>query len=111
ETVINQPVDRALTTFEGAYVDWDNTARYGRRATIYEGARPERFQYWLQRLADKVQAQSRPEERIIFINAWNEWAESAYLEPDEHHGDRNLQAVRNVATQSVSFGKLRRAGP
>jgi hypothetical protein len=111
ETIINQPVDRALTTFEGAYVDWDNSSRYGRRATVYQGARPERFQYWLQRLADKVHANNRPDERIIFINAWNEWAESAYLEPDERHGDRNLQAVRNVATRSLSFGRLRRAGP
>ena len=92
------PVDRAITTFEGAYVDWDNTARYGKRATVYEGARPERFQYWLERLVDKVRAHNRPDERIVFINAWNEWAEGAYLEPDERYGDRYLQAIRAVAS-------------
>jgi hypothetical protein len=99
QKIVEQPVDRALTTFEGAFVDWDNTARYGKRATIYQGARPERFQYWLERLVDKVRGNNRAEERLIFINAWNEWAESAYLEPDERYGDRYLQAVRNVAAR------------
>jgi hypothetical protein len=98
QEIIDQPVDRAITTFEGAYVDWDNTPRYGKRATIYQGARPERFQYWLERLVDKVRAHNRPEERIVFINAWNEWAEGAYLEPDERYADRYLQAVRAVAS-------------
>lgn len=102
QKIIEQPVDRAITTFEGAYVDWDNTARYGERATIYRGARPERFQHWLGRLADKVRANNRPDERLVFINAWNEWAESAYLEPDERWGDRYLQAVRNVAMHATA---------
>lgn len=102
QKIIEQPVDRAITTLEGAYVDWDNTARYGKRATIYRGARPERFQHWLERLADKVRANQRPEEQLILINAWNEWAESAYLEPDTRWGDRYLQAVRNVAAQPAA---------
>jgi len=93
QQIIDQPVDRAITTFEGAYVDWDNTPRYGKRATIYQGARPERFQYWLERLVDKVRANNRPEERIVFINAWNEWAEGAYLEPDLHYGAAYLNAT------------------
>ena len=97
--IVEQPIDRALTTLEGAFVDWDNTARYGKRATIYQGAEPERLQRWLERLTDKVRAHNRPEARLIFINAWNEWAESAYLEPDEGYGNRYLLAVRNVAAR------------
>ena len=58
--IVEQPIDRALTTLEGAFVDWDNTARYGKRATIYQGAEPERFQRWLERLTDKVRAQTGP---------------------------------------------------
>jgi Glycosyltransferase WbsX len=105
QQIIDQPIDRAITTFEGAYVDWDNTPRYDKRATIYQGARPERFQHWLERLVDKVRAHNRPDERIVFINAWNEWAEGAYLEPDERYGDRYLQAVRAVASnQRVDRG-------
>ncbi|HXU70225.1 MAG TPA: glycoside hydrolase family 99-like domain-containing protein [Polyangia bacterium] len=100
QKIIEQPVDRALTTLEGAFVDWDNTARYGKRATIYRGAQPERFQHWLERLADKVRANNRPDTRLVFINAWNEWAESAYLEPDVDYGNRYLMAVRNVASRA-----------
>src|SRR6185312_13275619 len=100
QKIIEQPVDRALTTLEGAFVDWDNNARYGKRATIYRGAQPERFQHWLERLADKVRANNRPDTRLVFINAWNEWAESAYLEPDVDYGNRYLMAVRNVASRA-----------
>ena len=98
QQIVEQPVDRAITTFEGAYVDWDNTARFGRRATIYRGASPERFGHWLGRLCDKVAANARADERLVFVNAWNEWAEGAYLEPDERYGDRYLQAIRAVAS-------------
>lgn len=96
QQIVEQPVDRAITTFEGAYVDWDNTARFGRRATIYRGASPERFGHWLGRLCDKVAANARGDERLVFVNAWNEWAEGAYLEPDQRHGRQYLQAVREV---------------
>ncbi|HWE26408.1 MAG TPA: glycoside hydrolase family 99-like domain-containing protein [Polyangia bacterium] len=94
--IIAQPVDRALTTFEGAFVDWDNTARFGQHATIYRGASCDRFQHWLQQLCDKVAARNRDDARIVFVNAWNEWAEGAYLEPDEREGDGYLRAIRAV---------------
>lgn len=78
--------------YEGAYVDWDNTPRYRNRATLYAGASPDKFGRYMRRLLDKVGA--RPEnEQLIFINAWNEWAESAYLEPDEEYGLAYLEAL------------------
>lgn len=91
--------DNNLTTFSGAYVDWDNTARYGKRATIIRGANPERFQYWLTRLIDKVKKEPT-EEQLIFINAWNEWSECAYLEPDTENGTEYLKAIK-LAMQNI----------
>ena len=93
--IIGRSPDRHLPVYPGAYVDWDNTARYRRRATIFEGASPARFEHFLTQLVQKVGA-APPAERMIFINAWNEWAESAYLEPDERHGMGYLEAVQRA---------------
>jgi hypothetical protein len=87
--------DNGLTTFPGAFVDWDNTARYGNRAHLFKGASPERFRYWFNQLV-KVTATRPEKERIIFINAWNEWAEGTYLEPDERYGTEHLEIVRDA---------------
>ena len=84
--------DRGITTFPGAFVDWDNTPRYGKRARLFKGASPERFRYWFEQLV-KVTATRPAKERIIFLNAWNEWAEGTYLEPDERYGLEHLEIV------------------
>jgi len=81
--------------FPGAFVDWDNTARYGSRATIIHGASPERFRYWFGRLVETI-CKHQQGDKYIFLNAWNEWAESAYLEPDEKYGYAYLEAVNEV---------------
>ena len=87
--------DYGITTFPGAFVDWDNTPRYGRRARLFKGASPERFRYWFEQLV-KVTASRPAKERIIFLNAWNEWAEGTYLEPDELYGMQHLEIVRDA---------------
>ncbi len=96
-----QIVARALPTdrmvFPGAFVDWDNTARYRRHATIFAGASASVFEDGLRQLARKVAGRA-PDEQLIFVNAWNEWAEGCYLEPDTVHGDAYLEALRSVAT-------------
>ena len=77
---------------QGAFVDWDNTARYRNRATVYRGATPEKFGRYMRRLIEKV-ARGAERERFVFVNAWNEWSESAYLEPDERYGTKYLEAL------------------
>ncbi len=85
--------DPELTTYPGAFVDWDNTARYGKRARLFKDANPERFEYWFNKLVNTMDERNLPE-NFIFLNAWNEWAEGAYLEPDEKHGHNYLSAIR-----------------
>lgn len=87
--------DQKLTTYPGAFVDWDNAARYKRRATIYKGASPESFYTGLSGLVDTMPRRNLPE-NFIFLNAWNEWSEGAYLEPDERYGYRYLEAVEKA---------------
>lgn len=99
ESIVTQEVNSELPLFEGAFVDWDNTARYGSRATIFQGATPEKFEFWLKKLVSKVSKKSE-NEQLIFINAWNEWAESAYLEPDERFGLKYLDMIKSFKKTS-----------
>jgi len=71
---------------------WDNTARKGEDAWVLTGNSPDSYERWLT-LAVHRAMQRRPEERLVFVNAWNEWAEGAHLEPDRHHGRTFLEAT------------------
>ena len=95
EHVVRIRPEQGLATFPGAFIDWDNTARYKKRATIYRGGSPERFKKRLRELVSTMPERGLPE-NFIFLNAWNEWAEGAYLEPDERYGYQYLEAVRDV---------------
>ncbi len=59
-----------------------------------EGNTPEAFQAALQKVKDRLE--SKPAPRILNINAWNEWTEGSYLEPDTHFGTGYLEAIRDV---------------
>jgi len=98
-----------MPAFPGAFVDWDNTARYVKRARIFRGASPERFEFWFRQLV-QVTAHRPAPERLIFLNAWNEWAEGTYLEPDERYGHRYLEALRDcLAGTQPKESELERA--
>ncbi len=95
QNIVEIRPDQNLTTFPGAFVDWDNTSRYKKRATIFRGATPDGFAVWFKKLADSMPERNLPE-NFIFLNAWNEWSEGAYLEPDERYGYQYLEAVKRV---------------
>lgn len=95
EQILESRDEPGLINFEGVFVDWDNTARYKRRALVFRGASPERFGYWLEKVVSKVS--TKPvEQRLIFLNAWNEWAEGTYLEPDERNGYAYLEKLHSA---------------
>jgi glycosyltransferase involved in cell wall biosynthesis len=74
---------------------WDNTARRMNCSAIFLGTDPNAYAGWLGEAASDVTRRfADPTERIVFINAWNEWAEGAYLEPDLSHGYAWLEATR-----------------
>ena len=77
----------------GLMMGWDNTARRGYKATIFHGASPARFRDWLRRVLLQEERRSDGRDSLVFINAWNEWAEGTYLEPDTRYGLGWLEAV------------------
>jgi lipopolysaccharide biosynthesis protein len=74
------------------FVGWDNTPRRGTNGIVFVKASPE---YFGAGLADMIRSViDKPfDERLVFINAWNEWAEGNHLEPDLKYGVSYLEAV------------------
>ena len=72
---------------------WDNDARREGMGMALHGATPVKYQAWLEALVDRSADQPFHGERLVCVNAWNEWAEGAYLEPDMHYGAAFLNAT------------------
>ncbi len=82
-------------TIAGIMPSWDNTARRGRNAHTAYGANPATFERWLRGLlTERVPQNSYRNE--LFINAWNEWAEKAILEPSQQYGTTYLDVLRRT---------------
>jgi GT2 family glycosyltransferase len=80
-------------TYPTVMPSWDNTARRGSQAVIWTNSSPESYYEWLSAAVEHVKNKEQPDERLIFINAWNEWAEGCHLEPDEKYGHAWLNAT------------------
>jgi hypothetical protein len=81
------------SVFRGVFPSWDNTARRGSTATVILNGTPENYEYWLSSAIKQTKRDFPNEERFVFINAWNEWAEGCHLEPDQRYGHRFLEAT------------------
>jgi len=86
----------AYKRFMGVMPGWDNTARRQNNSYCFEHSSPGAFQAWLETSVKRTRQQYSGDEQIVFINAWNEWAEGAYLEPDRRFGHSFLQAHLNA---------------
>lgn len=85
-----------------ALPDWDNDARREGSGMTLTGASPAKYQAWLGELVDRSAANPFFGERIVCVNAWNEWAEGAYLEPDVHFGAAYLNATGRAVARLAS---------
>ncbi len=82
--------------FRGAMLSWDNTARRKNAANIFYGATPLEYEKWLIGLVDHTRRFNKENEQLIFVNAWNEWAEGTHLEPDQKFGHQYLEATQRA---------------
>jgi hypothetical protein len=83
---------------------WDNQARRLGGGETYAFSSPDLYREWLEKTCLSALQDDNPEQRLVFINAWNEWAEGAHLEPDRRYGYAYLQATVD-ALRNVFFSK------
>jgi GT2 family glycosyltransferase/2-polyprenyl-3-methyl-5-hydroxy-6-metoxy-1,4-benzoquinol methylase/glycosyltransferase involved in cell wall biosynthesis len=84
----------------GIMLSWDNSARRPANGEIIHGSTPALFKRWLKQCFSRAQSNA-VNERLVFINAWNEWAEGTYLEPDRRFGYAYLSACADVLREHV----------
>lgn len=77
-----------------AFTDWDNTPRHNMRGSVYIGATPDKFKNYFAQLVENTKKYYDTD--MIFVFAWNEWAEGGYLEPDTKNGWGYLKAIKEV---------------
>ncbi len=83
---------------------WDNEPRRPGRGNSFAFSSPDSYKAWLQSACEFATHNLNADDKLVFINAWNEWGEGAYLEPDRKYGYAYLQATYeagNLATRPV----------
>ena len=78
---------------------WDNTPRRKDSAIALVGATPAKYERWLRGVLGEARTTGN---RLVFVNAWNEWAEGAHLEPDARYGRAYLEATRRAVGDASS---------
>ncbi|NQJ22121.1 glycoside hydrolase family 99-like domain-containing protein [Streptococcus suis] len=91
QSIINRKADDEKSV-AGMFVDWDNTPRRGDRGRVCLGSTPEKFQHYMTEQIKNVNENYQND--MLFIFAWNEWAEGGYLEPDERNKYGYLEALK-----------------
>lgn len=87
--------------FRAAMLSWDNTARKQNNSHTFHGFSLLRYKQWLSSITNNVfnNAKYSNDEKLVFVNAWNEWAEGTHLEPDRKFGYGYLQATYDVLAE------------
>lgn len=81
---------------------WDNDARRPNRGLTLEGIAPSKYQAWLHALIGRAMREPVFGRAVVAINAWNEWAEAAYIEPDVYYGSAFLNATARALVAAAA---------
>jgi lipopolysaccharide biosynthesis protein len=88
----------AFPVFRAVAPGWDNEARRPGAGHAFFASDPALYGQWLTSACAVAAQQPRPDLRMVFVNAWNEWAEGAYLEPDRRYGYAYLAETKRVVS-------------
>ncbi len=108
ENILQYDSDEKM--YRGAFVNFDDSPRRANKGFIADGYSVQKFHSYFERLLKKVNAKG---DELLFINAWNEWGEGMYLEPDNYDGYKTLEAVKTAKEGIVSednTSKLQESG-
>jgi glycosyltransferase involved in cell wall biosynthesis len=83
--------------------NWDNEPRRAGRSMTFHGSTPVKFEKWVRSSIEYAKQNPVFGETLICVNAWNEWAEGAYLEPDVHYGFAYLNALSRAVHGMKNF--------
>ncbi len=107
DTVVETSLNEAAPDFpliKTAVPSWDNDARRQGNGLVITDSTPAKYEAWLGKLAERAREKPFFGEPIICVNAWNEWCEGAYLEPDLHYGAAYLNATARAVTTAGLTG-------
>jgi len=97
--------DPDYTLFRSVIPRWDNTARRQDTGDIFVNSDPASYEFWLRMIVGLTQEKRAGDERLVFINAWNEWGEGCHLEPDREYGHQYLEATRNAVHSTPGWSQ------
>lgn len=100
--MLNRVTPEDFKRFRCVFPHWDNSARKAAGGMAVVNSTPEKYQYWLEKMLYQTQKKYSGDENIVFINAWNEWAEGCHLEPDQKWGHDYLSATRDALNNCVN---------
>lgn len=93
------PVD--YTRYRGLFPRWDNSARRKQAGHVFINDSTKAYANWLRFLTHEALTRRHQQKPMIFVNAWNEWAEGTYLEPDETYGRTLLEVTHEALSEGV----------
>lgn len=91
--ILNKKFNQYRDYYYGGFMNWDNTARKGKNAVLLKGFSIDKYRCYLEKMYNKCQAE---EKEYLFFNAWNEWSEGTYLEPDSLFGYDYLKVIKEI---------------
>lgn len=85
--------------FPGVIPSWDNSARMLEESIVYVNSSPKLYENWLE---EAIKISVKANKNLVFINAWNEWAEGAHIEPSSWYGYAHIEATRYATSNSLN---------